>query len=241
MDTVRAVMKRAAAFRTRHAGEPRVGNTYGYFTHHPVAPVNRARLRLLLDELGAIQARRGRPLRVLDLACGGGLISSTVAAAGHRVLGLDLDADEIRLAELFAREADYPARFRRTDLLADRDWERDAEKILEGPPDVTLLAYALHHLPGVEAFVTRLAAGLVPGAILLINEENPRSPLFRLKHVVRGWLQHDTETEWHRTYDGWRRLLEAGGLRVSEPRGVDPIPGLPAPLRWSLVFTAGKE
>jgi hypothetical protein len=128
--------------------------------------------------------------------------------------------------------------------LADSGWEASVTQVLGGKPDVITLAYALHHLPGVESFVARLTRWLDPGAMLLVNEENPRSPLFRLKHVVRTFLQHDTEEEWHRSFPEWRAMLERNGFSVpARPVGVDLLPGLGSMWPggcWSLVFSAEK-
>lgn len=243
------ILAHAAAFLSAHRDQEKaekIGRTYGYFVSHPVASLNRKRLRALLEALQARSATLGRPLRVLDLACGGGLITCAIAELGHRALGIDLDADELRLARSFASERGLAGEFVQMNLLEDADWEKRAEAALGGKPDVVTLAYALHHFPRVEEFVTRISGWLEPGAIVLVNEENPQSPLFRLKHRVRTWIQHDTETEWHRSYSGWRALLESNRFRFTaeRPVGLDPIPLLSrlAPLScWSLVFAAERS
>lgn len=244
-EAVKLLMVRAEAFHQRHQREPAVRATYGYFTHHPVAPLNRKRLTMLLESVQARSADLGRPLRVLDLACGGGLISCAIGALGHRTLGLDLSHDEIRMAKLFAGEEKLDGLFKQADLLNDPEWEKDVENILGGKPDIITLAYALHHLPDVERFADRLSRWLPSGTILLVNEENPESPLFRLKHRVRTWLQRDTETEWHRTHSGWLSVLEPRGFKArADLRGADLLPGLGrvSPGRcWSLVFSAERS
>ena len=239
----REIIKSAAAFLGQHPGEKLAQPTFGYFTRHPVAPLNRKRLTLLLAQLQKRSDLIGRPLRVLDLACGGGLMTCAVAKLGHRALGMDLSNDEIRLAKLFAQEERLDGVFRQADLMKDSTWESIVEQTLGGKPDIVLLAYALHHLPEVELFVERLSRWLSPGAELLINEENPDSPMFRLKHRIRTWIQKDTDVEWHRSYPGWKGMLESRGFRLTEPIGADILPGMGRilPLKcWSLVFTASR-
>ena len=233
----------ARVFLHEHANEKGIQDTYGYFTSHPVAGLNQKRLRLMLTLMEDRSENLKRPLRILDLACGGGLIACAAAAMNHNVLGMDLSAQEIHLAELFRNRMGLETKFRQTDLLKNPDWEQDAEKALGGRPDFIILAYALHHLPGVEGFIERLSHWLSPDTQLLINEENPNSPLFRLKHMVRTFIQKDTDVEWHRTYAGWKKALEAGKFRVAPAQGIDVVPKLGQifPLRcWSLVFTASK-
>jgi 2-polyprenyl-3-methyl-5-hydroxy-6-metoxy-1,4-benzoquinol methylase len=242
-------MKLAERFSARQFPDARTrtaaARTFGYFTRHPVAPLNRRRLRLLLDAVEAESRKRDRALRILDLACGGGLVTAAVASLGHRTLGIELDPHEVKLAQEFNRESGLDAVFWQADLVKDPFWERTAEEILGGKPDIVLLAYALHHIPQAEYFVDRLGRWLPAGATLVINEENPASPLFRLKHEVRSWIQRDTEQEWHRTWSEWAKILERSGFQPSRPQGTDLIPAwarLGGPGRcWSLVFTATRR
>ncbi|MDR3607052.1 MAG: class I SAM-dependent methyltransferase [Oligoflexia bacterium] len=239
---VKTVLGKAKSFHRRHGTDRAARSTFGYFTRHPVAPLNQRRLRMLADSAQERSQSLGRPLRVLDLGCGGGVITCTIAALGHQTLGLDLSRDEVRMAKLFATEETLSGKFLRADLLKDPDWEKQSEEVLGGKPDLVTLAYALHHLPEVESVIERLSWWLGPDSLLLVNEENPRSPLFRLKHLVRTWIQKDTETEWHRSFEGWKAILhEAGFAIASPPVGADMIPALDRLLPercWSLVFTA---
>ena len=241
---LKRVLRSAQSFTHRHQKEPAIFLTYQYFTHHPVARLNQRRLLALLEAAGRRSAELRRPLRILDLACGGGLITCALASMGHRTLGIDLNTSEIRMARLFAQEEKLDGMFQQADLLADPNWERSAQETLGGKPDIVTLAYALHHLPEVSPFLKRLGRWLDPPSQLLINEENPDAPMFRLKHRVRSWIQKDTESEWHRTLGEWTRLIEAQGFRVSpKVTGLDLLPGMSRvkPDKcWSIVFTAQR-
>lgn len=239
---VKSVIQKANGFQQKYSNDPAIKNTFGYFTRHPVAPLNQRRLQLL-SEIAEQQSRElGRALRILDLGCGGGIISSSMALLGHQALGFDLCEQEIKMAKLFTEEEKIDARFQQVDLIKNLNWEKEAEAILGGKPDLIILAYALHHFPEVDLVVERLSQWLDSDSILLINEENPQSPLFRLKHRIRTWIQKDTDVEWHRSFHGWSTLLHRSGFRTKDPLyGVDFIPGLKkiAPERcWSLIFTA---
>lgn len=242
--SVSRILTLASRFKDRQAADSSrrdaLNRSFGYFTSHPVAPLNRRRMALILEAVEAESRKKDRALRVLDLACGGGILTSLIAMQGHRTLGIELDSDEVGLAKAFNQEAGLDGMFWKTDLIGDAFWERTAEQALGGKPDVVLLAYALHHLPQVEYFVDRLGRWLEPGSSLVINEENPESPLFRLKHRVRTWIQRDTEQEWHRTLGAWVRMLENHGFRAGQVRGADLMPGLRPENRWSLVFTATR-
>lgn len=241
---LKRVLKCAESFTERHKEDPAISLTYRYFTRHPVAKLNQRRLHTLLEVVGRRSAELKRPLRILDLACGGGLITCALASMGHRTLGIDLNASEIKMARLFAQEEKLDGMFAQTDLLNDPAWELAAQETLGGKPDIVTLAYALHHLPEVTPFLKRLGRWLEPPSQLLINEENPEAPMFRLKHRVRTWIQRDTETEWHRSFAEWKRLIEANGFQVPSPViGLDLLPGM-ARVKpgkcWSIVFTAQR-
>jgi 2-polyprenyl-3-methyl-5-hydroxy-6-metoxy-1,4-benzoquinol methylase len=234
------IVRRAWEFSRAHSADPAIRDTFGYFTRHPIARLNRRRLVALVERTLEEAQRLGRAPRVLDLACGGGLIAETIASTGAPTLGLDLNEGEIGLAREFARAAQFDT----ANLIEDPHWEGRVEAVLGATPDVVVLAYALHHLPKVEGFVTRLGSWLPPNALVLVNEENPRSPLFRAKHLYRTWVKRNTDEEWHRTYGGWKRLLVEAHFEVGGPAGHDPIRWLASiepELCWSLVFAARRR
>ena len=226
----------------------RLKRSFGYFSRHPVAKLNAARLSFMVD------ATRGAT-RILDLACGGGIVAH--ALAGHaKVLGLDSDPDEIRWANQFSaflkhQPGDSRAEataFVCTDLTADETWRSLgdlAQRALGGPPDTIVLAYALHHFRDPQGLLNRIAQRF-PDASVLVNEENPSAPAFRLKHWVRGWLQADTDTEWHRSIGDWTRALQSAGYsRVDLISAADGLPligswiGARWPTRaWSVLIRA---
>jgi 2-polyprenyl-3-methyl-5-hydroxy-6-metoxy-1,4-benzoquinol methylase len=234
------LIKRAESFCELHREEPHVQDTYGYFTRHPFSKLNQKRLSTILQLL-----KNAAPRKVLDIACGGGLITHAIASMGMDVLGVDINAEEIKLAETFTLEPKTSAQFLLMDMVTDQNWEKQIEKKLGGKPQTIVLAYALHHLPHVERFLERLSLWVEKDTLLIINEENPLSPSFRAKHVLRSWIQKDTETEWHRTFKQWKKLLKENQFQVSKQViGLDMVPwvGTISPsLSWSLVFTAYKS
>jgi 2-polyprenyl-3-methyl-5-hydroxy-6-metoxy-1,4-benzoquinol methylase len=234
------MIKCAESFCELHRDNHNVQSTFGYFTHHPFSKLNQKRLSTMMQIL-----KNASPERVLDVACGGGLITNAIASMGINVLGVDINAEEIKLAESFTREQKANAQFLLLDMVTDPNWEKQVEKKLGGKPQAIVLAYALHHLPHVEQFLERLANWVDKDTLLIINEENPLSPSFRAKHVLRTWIHKDTETEWHRTFKQWKKLLKEYQFQVSKQvTGLDMVPlvGTVSPtLSWSLVFTAYKS
>ena len=117
-------------------------------------------------------------------------------------------------------------------------WQIMIKERFRGKPDVIMLSYTLHHLSGVENFIKKISSWINKEKYLLINEENPLSPLFRLKHIIRSFLQKDTDSEEHKTYSQWKKII-TNDFKVLKPIGVDPIPliGYFLPkFSWSYVF-----
>lgn len=63
---------------------------------HTVLEFNRVRLHHILNE---IQRHFGnKPLSILDVGCGAGILTEPLARAGHQVLGIDASAVNVRVA-----------------------------------------------------------------------------------------------------------------------------------------------
>ncbi len=93
------VLEEAKAFVHENSGDPGMSHTFGYFTDHPVARLNRERLTLTLEE---VAERAPGGARLLDMGCGGGLFTAAFAASGYLTAGVDLAPEEIARAHRFA-------------------------------------------------------------------------------------------------------------------------------------------
>jgi 2-polyprenyl-3-methyl-5-hydroxy-6-metoxy-1,4-benzoquinol methylase len=184
---------------------------------------------VLLGRVQELSRELGRPLRLVDLASGAGVLTCAVSQLGHRALGIDADAESVHWAKLFAQEQKCDALFWRADLIQDPFWEQTVAETLGGRPDVILLTDALEFLPQSEFFLDRLSRWLEPGTRLIVSEPNPRALLSRRTG---------------KDYETWRQLLEARGFVVDRPAGIDRFRWLErlAPGRCSsLVFNARRR
>jgi 2-polyprenyl-6-hydroxyphenyl methylase/3-demethylubiquinone-9 3-methyltransferase len=128
--------KSAHAFRSLHA-------------------VNEFRAQLLHEWL----ASRMPGAAVIDLGCGGGLLSEPCAHAGARVFGLDLGRKSARAAA-----ARLGPRFVQGDLLH--------LPFADATADIVLLADVLEHVPSVERAVAEAARILRSGGYMYVNTIN---------------------------------------------------------------------
>jgi SAM-dependent methyltransferase len=106
---------------------------------------------------------RAAGLSVLELGCGGGRDSAVLAAAGHRVVGVDLSAEAVERA----RQRVPSAEFHCQDISAPFPLARAG---------VVVASLSLHYFPWpeTEALVERIRHLLVPSGILLcrLNSTN---------------------------------------------------------------------
>jgi 2-polyprenyl-6-hydroxyphenyl methylase/3-demethylubiquinone-9 3-methyltransferase len=112
-------------------------------------------------------ALRDKP--VLDVGCGGGILSESMARAGARVLGIDLSQAVLDVAELHALEGKVPVEYR---AIA-------AEELAQQRPaafDLVTCMEMLEHVPDPAASVKALAALVKPGGDVIVSTIN-RNPL----------------------------------------------------------------
>lgn len=122
-----------------------------------------------------------RPLRVLDLACGGGDTAIDLALMARRggieliLEGCDLNPEAVTIATANAGRRGVPVRFFQADALAD-PWPQGPGAANPEGYDVVLCSLFLHHLDGDDA--VRLLALMARRAhrLVLVNDLI-RSPL----------------------------------------------------------------
>ncbi|AMO24504.1 bifunctional 2-polyprenyl-6-hydroxyphenol methylase/3-demethylubiquinol 3-O-methyltransferase UbiG [Ramlibacter solisilvae] len=115
-------------------------------------------------------------LRVLDVGCGGGILSDSMARQGANVLGIDLAGKALKVAQLHALEAGTPnVRYR----------EVSAEALAAEEPagfDVVTCMEMLEHVPDPASVVRACGELVKPGGWVFIStiNRNPKSFLFAI-------------------------------------------------------------
>jgi SAM-dependent methyltransferase len=148
----------AEAFRTfeRHAHD-RIAESYSDF----LAPITNHAISPLLDVAGV---REGS--RVLDVACGPGLLAGEAAARHATVVAVDLSPVMLALAR-----KQHPA-------VEFREGDAEALPFAEGSFDAVLCNFGLGHFPRPERAMEELARVLVPGGVVAVSWwQLPRSRL----------------------------------------------------------------
>lgn len=187
---------------------------------HKFNPVRLAWLREKIIAHFGRDPRAIRPLeglRLVDIGCGGGLISEPLARMGASVVGIDPAERNVGTAALHAQESGVTVDYRATtaEALADA-----GERF-----DVVLAMEVVEHVADMGLFLARAAEMVKPGGLMFAATLNRTKRSFALAIVgaeyVLGWLPRGTH-DWNKfvTPDELAAALEAGGLSVVDREGV---------------------
>lgn len=126
---------------------------------------------LRLDYIDRVAALSGK--QVLDVGCGGGILSESMARRGARVTGIDLGEKALKVAQLHRLESGVEVEYR---MVA-------AETLAEERPesyDVVTCMEMLEHVPDPQAIVEACARLVKPGGQIFFStlNRNPKSYLF---------------------------------------------------------------
>lgn len=113
--------------------------------------------------------------KIIDIGCGGGILSESLATSGAKVTGIDLNQSVIDVAKLHQFESGTKVEYLHT----------SAEKIaLERPGyyDVAVCFELLEHVPDPASIVHACAALVKPGGSVFFStlNRNPKSYLFAI-------------------------------------------------------------
>jgi 2-polyprenyl-6-hydroxyphenyl methylase / 3-demethylubiquinone-9 3-methyltransferase len=207
----------------------------------PLHKFNPTRLAFIRDRVCARFGRdpgARRPLeglRLLDIGCGGGLLSEPMARLGAQVVGVDATLPNVKTAKAHAAQSGLAIDYR----------VGAAEGLLaagEAPFDVVLNMEVVEHVADVALFLSTTAKLVAPGGLMVVATIN-RTPkalalaIIGAERVLR-WLPAGTHEYERLVRPGEIRAALAGepGISVEGPIGVSYNPLMDS---WSLSSDAG--
>jgi 2-polyprenyl-6-hydroxyphenyl methylase/3-demethylubiquinone-9 3-methyltransferase len=141
----------------------------------PLHELNPLRLRYIEQVARLLDAR------VLDVGCGGGILSEAMARSGARVLGIDLAQAVLDVAELHALESRLQVEYRAV----------AAEELAAVRPDsfdlVTCMEM-LEHVPDPAATLKALAALVKPGGDVIVSTLNRKPQAFAVAIIGAEYI-----------------------------------------------------
>ncbi len=197
----------------------------------PLHMLNPCRLDYIVDQITAEFGRdlkepqSLKDLRLLDIGCGGGLLSEPMARLGAGVVGADAAEGNLPVARVHAEQSGLDIDYRHT----------TAEKMAQSGEqfDVILNMEVIEHVADPLAYLTACQRLLKPGGLMICStiNRNPKSFLMAIvgaENIMR-WLPKGTHN-WNKfiTPDELFELLTRAGLNPVDRKGF-----VFNPLLWS--------
>jgi len=162
-----------------------------------------------------------RGLRMLDIGCGGGILSEPLARLGAAIVGADPSQSNIAVARRHAVEAGLSIDYRST----------TAETLAAASEtfDVVLAMEVVEHVADAGRFVDLTTRMVKPGGLMFVGTLNRTLKSFLLAilgaEYILGWIPRGTH-RWNKfvTPDELNRALERNGLRCIARAGVSYNP-----------------
>lgn len=164
-------------------------------------------------------------LTILDIGCGGGLLSEPMARLGATVVGADAAERNIPVAQVHAEQSGLTIDYRHT----------TAEAIAEAGErfDIVLNMEVVEHVADPQEFLTVCQTLLKPGGLMICSTLNRNAKSFAMGIIgaewVMRWLPKGTH-EWRKfiTPDELFSMLNTAGLVPVDRKGF-----VFNPLGWS--------
>jgi 2-polyprenyl-6-hydroxyphenyl methylase/3-demethylubiquinone-9 3-methyltransferase len=146
---------------------------------------------LRLDWIKSISPISGK--RVLDVGCGGGILTESMSKEGAQVTGIDLSTKALKVAELHQLESGVSVRYQ---SISAEDLARNEPESF----DVVTCMEMLEHVPNPASVVQACANLCKPGGTIFFStlNRNPKSYLFAiigaeyvLKLLPKGTHQYE--------------------------------------------------
>lgn len=202
----------------------------------PLHQMNPCRLDYITTQIAAEFGRdlhQPRPfegLRILDIGCGGGLLSEPMARLGADVLGADAAPRNIPVAQLHAEQSGLQIDYRHTTA---EDLAAAGEQF-----DVVLNMEVVEHVADPQDYLTACQTLLKPGGLMICStlNRNPKSFVMAIVGAewVMRWLPKGTH-DWAKfiTPDELFSLIRNAGLDPVDRKGM-----VFNPLGWSWSLSA---
>lgn len=136
----------------------------------PLHEINPLRLNWVLEQVGSLQDKT-----VLDVGCGGGILSESMAQQGAQVTGIDLALRALKIARLHSLESGIQVAYHHSSA---EDFAQEHQQHF----DIITCMEMLEHVPNPASVVAACAQMVKPGGWVFFStlNRNPKSFLFAI-------------------------------------------------------------
>ena len=189
----------------------------------PLHLMNPCRLDYITTQIAAefdrdlSQAKPFAGLRILDIGCGGGLLSEPMARLGADVVGADAAPRNIPVAQIHAAQSGLAIDYRHTTA---EDLAASGEQF-----DVVLNMEVVEHVADPLGYLTACRQLLKPGGLMICSTLNRNAKSFAMAIIgaewVMRWLPKGTH-DWAKfiTPDELYDLIRKAGLDPVDRKGM---------------------
>ena len=184
----------------------------------PLHEMNPCRLDYITRQIAAefgrdlAQPEPFKGLRLLDIGCGGGLLSEPMARLGATVIGADAAARNIPVAQIHAEQSGLQIDYRHT----------SAEALAEAGEqfDVVLNMEVVEHVADPLAYLTACQHLLKPGGLMVCSTLNRNAKSFAMAIVGAEWIMRWLPKGTH----DWKKFITPDELTdLIRRAGLDPV------------------
>ncbi len=176
------------------------------------------------DQDAPLPLKPFKGLRLLDIGCGGGLLSEPMARLGAEVVAADASSTNINVASLHAQNSGLDIDYRHTTA---ENLAASGEKF-----DIILNMEVIEHVADLEGFAAACCEMLKPGGLMFVATLNRTVKSYALAIVgaeyILRWLPKGTHN-WKKFLrpSEVTRLLRANGLQIEQMTGAsyNPLDG----------------
>lgn len=172
----------------------------------PFAPLHRlnpARMSYLRDVITRHYGRSTdnlqplKGLHIIDIGCGGGLVSEPLARMGATVTGIDADRTAIAIAKDHARSSGL-----------NINYEAASTDELQGQFDVVLALEIVEHVASVDKFVDECVGLCKPGGVIIFSTLNRTPKSFALGIIAAEYILRWVPVGTH----SWKKFVRPAEL-----------------------------